>query len=130
MPWISCVKGIHLRAYGQTDPLRAYQLEGYEMFQNMVEAIEEEVTTYILKATITANVQRQAVALKANRSARALVGEPPWPQGQAEVRRSRNGSPSGWGLDWVAMTPARVAVAKNISAADIGHLESIYIILS
>ncbi len=55
-------QGIHLRAYGQTDPLRAYQLEGYEMFQNMVEAIEEEVTTYILKATITANVQRQAVA--------------------------------------------------------------------
>lgn len=55
-------QGIHLRAYGQTDPLRAYQMEGFEMFQAMVEAIEEEVARYILKATITANLERKAVA--------------------------------------------------------------------
>ncbi|MDQ0339924.1 preprotein translocase subunit SecA [Caldalkalibacillus uzonensis] len=55
-------QGIHLRAYGQTDPLRAYQMEGFEMFQNMIESIEEEVATYILKAHITPNVERQAVA--------------------------------------------------------------------
>jgi preprotein translocase subunit SecA len=55
-------QGIHLRAYGQTDPLRAYQFEGFEMFQAMIEAIEEEVSTYILKAQITNNVQREKIA--------------------------------------------------------------------
>ncbi|WP_202079325.1 preprotein translocase subunit SecA [Caldalkalibacillus salinus] len=55
-------QGIHLRAYGQTDPLRAYQFEGFEMFQAMIEAIEEEVATYVMKAQINQNVERQKVA--------------------------------------------------------------------
>lgn len=55
-------QGIHLRAYAQTNPLQAYQFEGFEMFQAMIEAIEEEVATYILKAQITSNVERQQVA--------------------------------------------------------------------
>lgn len=41
--------GIHLRAYGGTDPLREYQFEGFEMFQQMIESIQEEVATYIMK---------------------------------------------------------------------------------
>jgi preprotein translocase subunit SecA len=55
-------QGIHLRAYAQTNPLQAYQFEGFEMFQSMIETIEEEVATYMIKAQITANVQRQKVA--------------------------------------------------------------------
>lgn len=55
-------QGIHLRAYGQTNPLQAYQMEGFEMFQAMIEAIEEEVATYMMKAKISANVERQQVA--------------------------------------------------------------------
>src|SRR5690606_20513115 len=38
-------QGIHLRAYGGTDPLREYQFEGFEMFEAMVESIKEEVAT-------------------------------------------------------------------------------------
>lgn len=55
-------QGIHLRAYGGTDPLREYQFEGYEMFQEMVESIQEEVAKYIMKAHIEHNLERQAVA--------------------------------------------------------------------
>lgn len=29
-------QGIHLRAYGQNDPLREYQQEGFAMFEDMV----------------------------------------------------------------------------------------------
>ena len=29
-------QGIHLRAYGQIDPLREYQMEGFAMFEEMV----------------------------------------------------------------------------------------------
>lgn len=55
-------QGIHLRAYGQNDPLREYQFEGYEMFEDMVAEIEEEVATYIMKAQIENNLKREKVA--------------------------------------------------------------------
>ncbi|PGK52511.1 preprotein translocase subunit SecA [Priestia megaterium] len=55
-------QGIHLRSYGQTEPLRAYQDEGFEMFETMVAAIEMEVSTLLLKASIETNVKREKVA--------------------------------------------------------------------
>ncbi|MDR9853354.1 preprotein translocase subunit SecA [Paenibacillus sp. VCA1] len=54
-------QGIHLRAYGGTDPLREYQFEGFEMFNEMTASIQEEVATYVMKAHIEANQERQAV---------------------------------------------------------------------
>jgi len=55
-------QGIHLRAYGGTDPLREYQFEGFEMFNEMIESIQEEVARYLMKARVESNVERQAVA--------------------------------------------------------------------
>src|SRR5699024_5618152 len=54
-------QGIHLRAYAQNDPLREYQLEGFNMFEAMIESIEEEVSHYILKAQIRQNLEREKV---------------------------------------------------------------------
>ncbi|QDP41265.1 preprotein translocase subunit SecA [Radiobacillus deserti] len=54
-------QGIHLRAYGQNDPLREYQLEGYTMFEEMIASIEEEVSRYVMKAQIRENLQREQV---------------------------------------------------------------------
>ncbi|NRD76672.1 preprotein translocase subunit SecA [Bacillus sp. BRMEA1] len=55
-------QGIHLRAYGQIDPLREYQHEGFAMFESMIEAIEDETAMYIMKAEIRNNLERQEVA--------------------------------------------------------------------
>lgn len=55
-------QGIHLRAYGQNDPLQEYQAEGFAMFEQMVISIEEEVSKYVMKAQIRENLQRQEVA--------------------------------------------------------------------
>ncbi|MEK4093706.1 MULTISPECIES: preprotein translocase subunit SecA [unclassified Viridibacillus] len=55
-------QGIHLRAYGQTDPLREYQQEGFEMFDAMVEAIRVDVAKYAMKAEIRSNLEREEVA--------------------------------------------------------------------
>ncbi|WP_147534116.1 preprotein translocase subunit SecA [Bacillus marasmi] len=55
-------QGIHLRAYGQINPLNEYQKEGFAMFEAMVESIEEEAAKYIMKAEIRNNLQRQEVA--------------------------------------------------------------------
>lgn len=55
-------QGIHLRAYGQIDPLREYQMEGFAMFETMISTIEEEIAKYIMKAQIRSNLERQEVA--------------------------------------------------------------------
>ncbi|TSI04268.1 preprotein translocase subunit SecA [Lysinibacillus sp. BW-2-10] len=55
-------QGIHLRAYGQTDPLREYEQEGFAMFEDMVAAIREDVTKYAMKAQIRNNLEREEVA--------------------------------------------------------------------
>ena len=55
-------QGIHLRAYGQIDPLREYQIEGFAMFETMIASIEEEVAKYIMKAEIQQNLEREEVA--------------------------------------------------------------------
>lgn len=55
-------QGIHLRAYGQIDPLREYNHEGFAMFESMIAAIEEDVAKYVMKAEIRNNLERQEVA--------------------------------------------------------------------
>lgn len=45
-------QGIHLRAYGQDNPLRSYQFEGLAMYEQMLEDIEEEVVKYVMKSVI------------------------------------------------------------------------------
>ncbi|MCL6611455.1 MAG: preprotein translocase subunit SecA [Peptococcaceae bacterium] len=47
-------EGIGLRAYGQKDPLVEYKFEGYEMFQNMIASIQEDVVRYIFRVNIAA----------------------------------------------------------------------------
>ena len=55
-------ESIGLRAYGQNNPLVDYQTEGYQMFLDMVGAIEYEATRLFMKAEIRQNVQREQVA--------------------------------------------------------------------
>ncbi|ACB85784.1 preprotein translocase subunit SecA [Natranaerobius thermophilus] len=57
-------QGIGLRAYGQKNPLVEYKYEGYQMFQNMIASIKEEVTRLILRVKINEQEapKRQSVA--------------------------------------------------------------------
>ena len=48
-------RGIHLRAYGQHDPVVEYRNEGYDMFNEMTESIREDTT----KMIFTVQVRRQ-----------------------------------------------------------------------
>ena len=44
--------GIGLRAYGQKDPLVEYKFEAYNMFQQMIDAIQEDVVRYLYKVRL------------------------------------------------------------------------------
>ncbi|MBX6395812.1 MAG: SEC-C domain-containing protein, partial [Alicyclobacillaceae bacterium] len=52
-------QGIHLRAYGQRDPLVEYKFEGFQMFEEMIHSIREEVATYIFKAYVAVEQPQQ-----------------------------------------------------------------------
>lgn len=43
---------IHLRSYAQTNPLQEYVREGYQMFDEMVETISNEVTSTLLRVQV------------------------------------------------------------------------------
>ena len=57
-------QGISLRAYGQHDPVVAYKEEGYDMFQNMVNAIREETIRrmFLVQLQPRQEVKREKVA--------------------------------------------------------------------
>ncbi len=64
-------QGIGLRAYGQNDPKVEYKREGYEMFERMIAAIQEETLRRIFLARIQVGgeVKRERVAKVTGESA-------------------------------------------------------------
>ncbi len=52
-------EGIHLRGYAQEDPLRAYTMEGYDMFDQMLQNVDKDVSIFLLKAEIRQNIERK-----------------------------------------------------------------------
>ncbi|MDK6863649.1 MULTISPECIES: preprotein translocase subunit SecA [Nosocomiicoccus] len=58
--------GIHLRSYGQINPLREYQNEGLEMFEEMMNAIEDSTARMTLKSEVQSDeeIKREQVVDK------------------------------------------------------------------
>lgn len=54
-------EGIHLRGYAQESPLRAYTIEGFDLFDSMLQSIDKNITIYLLKAEIRQNLERKEV---------------------------------------------------------------------
>jgi preprotein translocase subunit SecA len=66
-------QGIHLRAYGQRDPLNEYKREAFELFEAMLSQVRDEVTTILARIEppseeqIVAALHRQATNVKEGR---------------------------------------------------------------
>ena len=54
-------EGIGLRSYAQVDPLRAYTSEGFELYDEMLDNIDKDVTMYLMRSEIRQNVERKQV---------------------------------------------------------------------
>ena len=52
-------EGIGLRGYGQTNPLQAYTMEGYELFDELMSSIESRISIFLLKAEVRQNTERK-----------------------------------------------------------------------
>jgi preprotein translocase subunit SecA len=55
-------QGIGLQAYGQRDPLVEFKFMGFEMFDEMIEAISEDTVRALMHVRIEQNVEREEVA--------------------------------------------------------------------
>ena len=57
-------QGITLRAYGQTDPVVEYKREGFDMFEEMISSIREEIVRRLFLAQVRpqAELKREKVA--------------------------------------------------------------------
>ena len=57
-------QGIYLRGYGQHDPVVEYRIEGFEMFDSMIEAIREDTVKMLLTVRLRAEEpKREQVAV-------------------------------------------------------------------
>ena len=82
--------GIGLRALGQQDPAAAYAKEGFDMFEQMINAIQEDTVRYCYNVTVETKTERRHIlkAEKATKSeyvedetTRAMQGEGQLPEG-------------------------------------------------
>jgi len=57
-------EGIHLRGYAHENPLQAYTLEGFELFEAMLSKINKDVSIYLLKSEVRQNIERKEIVKK------------------------------------------------------------------
>ena len=94
-------EGIGLRGYGQRDPLVEYKNESYDMFQALMDRIDEEILRWVfLYQPVPRRGEPEDGARRAgplpsgrapSRSGTALAGAPSPPRARARVRAGRRG---------------------------------------
>ncbi len=101
-------QGIGLRAYGQSDPVVEYKREGFDMFEQMINAIQEETIRrlFVVRVHINQEVTREPVAKITGESSSGdnTVKKQPL---RKEPKINRNDlCPCGSGLKWKKCTCA------------------------
>ena len=54
-------EAVMMRGYGGQDPLRAYSMDGVNMYDNMLINIDRDITLFLLKAEVKQNIERKEV---------------------------------------------------------------------
>ncbi len=101
-------KGIYLRSYGQHDPVVEYRMEGFNMFDEMVESIREDTTRLLLTLELRMEqpqpIQREQVA-KPTHEGGPTDGSVKKRPAKKVVKIGRNDPcPCGSGLKWKKCT--------------------------
>jgi len=52
-------EGIGLRGYSQVNPVQAYTMEGFEMFDNLLNKIDNDLALFLLKSEVKQNIERK-----------------------------------------------------------------------
>ncbi len=52
-------EGIGLRGYSQTNPVQAYTMEGFDLFDKLLDKIDQDTAMFLLRAEIRQNIERK-----------------------------------------------------------------------
>ena len=52
-------EGVALRGYAQSNPAQVYTMEGFEMFENLLNKIDNDIALFLLKAEVKQNIERK-----------------------------------------------------------------------
>ncbi|MDR3590966.1 MAG: preprotein translocase subunit SecA [Negativicutes bacterium] len=69
-------EGIGLRAYGQKNPLIEYKIEAYDMFQGMIDNIQEDIVRYIYRVNIVQQPEDRLQQARADHGEEAAAKAP------------------------------------------------------
>jgi len=69
-------EGIGLRAYGQKNPLIEYKIEAYDMFQDMIDHIQEDIVRYMFRVNIISEPEDRLQAAQAAHGEEAAARSP------------------------------------------------------
>ena len=70
-------EGVALRGYAQSNPAQVYTMEGFEMFENLLNKIDNDIALFLLKAEVKQNVERkQTLQGHANDGKEKLKSQP------------------------------------------------------
>ena len=72
-----------LRQYAQTNPLQAYTMEGYNMFEQLLNRIDDTIAQFLLKANIEQNTQRRQVV-------KGRTNEPSEQEHKKPIKKEKN----------------------------------------
>ncbi|MEG6584968.1 preprotein translocase subunit SecA [Dendrosporobacter sp. 1207_IL3150] len=90
-------EGIGLRAYGQRDPLIEYKIEAYDMFQQMIENIQEDIVKYIFRVNIVTQPEDHLQQAKASHGEDEETEKPKQPHVNKEQIGRNDTCPCGSG---------------------------------
>lgn len=80
-------QSVSLRGYAQNNPVVEYQSEAYNMFNDMIGAIEFDVTRLMMKAKIHGEVERENGSLKSrSTSVGNILAKEPQPQASSAAK--------------------------------------------
>ena len=109
---------MRLRAYSQKNPLLEYKLEGFQIFDRMLEEIRRAIAEKIFKITIRHNDQQRAAAARLGGQLASHVS-----MGQFGGAAAVNGAPGGTGAaasagaaDAARPAAARTALGRRAAA--------------
>jgi len=92
-------QGIGLQAYGQKDPVVEYKYAGYDMFQDMTNAIKEDTTRLLLHVRVEQKIEREQVAKATGTNKDDTVAKGPVKRKEAKIGRN-DPCPCGSGLKY------------------------------
>ena len=70
-------EGVALRGYAQSNPAQVYTMEGFEMFENLLNKIDNDIALFLLKAEVKQNIERkQTLQGHANDGKEKLKAQP------------------------------------------------------